>query len=644
MSAVLSMLFVLLVALTFLGLGWHLTVWLDQDGRLTQAERALTGFMIGMLILSQSISFIGRIRLDSFSMIALGAALFLCAVPGLRAAPWADLRKGLLSGSPWLTGLLVLVCLSSLLQGLAPTNDYDSLNYHMAVPKADIERGYIAPDWGSGMPHVLFPALIGNLSRFALAIVGEQAAQPMAGLAGLAATIGTGLLGFRMGLSRNGACLAALLFAAVRAVVWEMGTVEVDLPLAASSAAALIVLLATRPHPSIRSAVMLGVMLGIGFNTKYHGGVIAIVIGLIFIYELARWRTSFLSIVASGAASLAVFTPQMVFNWLYTGNPIFPMLNRLFVPQGVYFFSSTHAIYGTGREFLDFLAAPWTLSAMPMQFFDGMVLGAPYFLALMPAALLGKPQYNSKGHIFFFFLAYFSIWFFALSQQVRFLLPVLPAAAVLAAMGAIALWTAFDGKPVLKLGALALYLMLGFNQAMFVCIYAMIRLPVAIGLVGPTEYHAKTPTLQGANYVTCHFISKALKPGEHYVSLLGPHSSYCPQISAIRRYFKDEEREWLLDKPRSTMDFPEYVARVKQLDIRFVVIPTASENRRNDTGLPVFAAVDFNEARFGPFIESAIRDLTPVVSEPRSAVYDGKEVLAKMDELLSSGAYPQIRR
>ncbi len=644
MSGLLSMLFVFFVALTFLGLGWHLSVWLDRDGRLTQAERALTGFMIGMLILSQSISFIGRVRLDSASMTALGVVLFLCAIPGLRAMPWADFRKGVASASPWLTGLLFLVCLSSLLQGLAPTNDYDSLMYHMAVPKADIERGFIAPDWASGMAHILFPALISNLSRFALAIVGEQAAQPLAGLAGLAATVGTGLLGLRMGLSRNGACLAALLFAAVRAVVWEMGTVEVDLPLAASSVAALIVLLATRPHPGLRSAMLLGVMLGIGFNTKYHGGVIALVVGLILIYDLARRKSSFLSVAASGTASLAVFTPHMIFNWLYTGNPIFPMLNRLIVPQGVNFFVEARTIYGTGREFQDLLAAPWTLSVMPMQFFDGMVLGAPYFLVLMPAALLGRPRFENKGAIFFFFLAYFAIWFFALSQQVRFLLPVLPAAAVLSAMGAFALWTAFDRKPVLKLGALALFLTLGLNQALFVGIYAMIRLPAALGLMTPAEYHAKTPTLQGANYVTCHFISEALKPREYYVSLLGPHSSYCPQISAIRRYFKDEEQEWLWDRPRHTMDFPEYVARLKQLDIRFVAVPTSSENRRNDTGLPVFLAVDFNESRFGPFIAPAIKELEPIVSEPRSAVYDGKRVLAKMEELLGSGSYPQMSR
>ncbi|MBF0267937.1 MAG: glycosyltransferase family 39 protein [Alphaproteobacteria bacterium] len=581
----------------------------------------------------------GRFRLDALSMGGLGACLSLLSLPGLRALPWKHFVHELGKGSRWLTLLLLLVCLSSFLQGLAPPNDYDSLMYHLAVPKSDIERGFIAPDWARGMPHAMFPDLVGNLSRFALALAGEQAAQPMAALLGMAATCGAGLLAIRVGLSTNGALLAALIFASVRAVVWEMGTVEVDVPLAASAAAALIVLLASRPHPKLGLMLLLGIMLGIGFNTKYQGGLVAVALALIPVYDWMQRKTSFAALVVMGASALVVFAPHMYANWSITGNPVFPMVNKIFVPDGVAFYQDYNLTYGTGRNFVDFLMAPWTLSIAPMQLFDGMVLGAPVFMALMPGLLASRKQLTNLGPIFAFVVGYFALWFYVQPQQVRFLIPATPALSALAGAGALCLWQASKTSAAKRLGVICVFLLLGLNEAMFVGIYSLLRLPAALGFVSPLDYHAKTPTLQGANYATCVYITENLKPGERYLSLLGPHSYYCPQIQTQLRYFKDEERDWLWDKPRHKIGFTDFLARLEKQDIRFVIVPVAGENRRNDTGAPVSVAIDFNESRFGPFIEPAIRRLTPVATERFSAVYDGAQVLKAMRDMHSSGDY-----
>lgn len=631
----------LVSALVFLGLGWPVASSLDHDRRLSDAERALSGFLIGAVALSICVGIVGRERLDAVSMGLVAGALALLSLPGLRMVPWRGFAAAASQGYRPLLLLLLLVCLSSFLQGLAPPNDYDSLMYHLAVPKADIERGVIAPDWGRGLHHAFFPDFIGNLARFALALAGEKAAQPMAGLIGLAATAGTGLLALRLGLGVNGALLSALIFASVRAVVWEMGTVEVDLPLAASGTAALVVLLAVRPSPRLGHLALVGILLGIGFSTKYQGGLVALALGLIPLVDWLRGRASFLSLVVMGLSALAVFAPHMWVNWTLTGNPVFPMVNKLFVPEGFSFFEDYNLTYGTGRGLDDFLISPWTLSVAPMRYFDGMVLGAPVFLALAPGLMTGRANTRNLAPAFAFFAAYFALWFFVQPQQVRFLLPVAPVLSALAAAGAISLWRAAKNNAALRWGCLALFLTLGFNEALFVGIYAMLRLPAALGLVSAADYHAKTPTLQGANYDTCRFVTANLRAGERYLSLLGPHSYYCPQTSAQLRYFKDEEQDWLWDRPRHAMDFREFVARLEEQNIRFVVVPTAGENRRNETGASVEVAADLSGARFGPFVTPALKGLAPVSSEHFSAVYDGAEVLANMRRLLESGAYPQ---
>ncbi|MBF0166067.1 MAG: glycosyltransferase family 39 protein [Alphaproteobacteria bacterium] len=644
MSNFLALSLCLLSALAFLGVGWPLAEWLDRAKRLSLPERALAAFLLGACVLSLSIGLIGRLRLDGVSMSALGLAFFVCSLPGIRAMPWSNFGKSLLGATAPLPLLLVSVCLVSYLQGLAPPNDYDSLMYHLAVPKTDLERGFIAVNWANGIPNALFPDFVGNLSRFALALAGETAAQPMAGLLGLAATAGTGLLAARMGLGLNASCLAALMFISIRAVVWEIGTVEVDLALAASSVAALIVLLATRPHPDLRSMTLLGLLLGIGFNMKYQGGLVAISLGVVLLYDLKRKSISFTALLVMGLSALAVFTPHMFWSWHETGNPIFPMVNKLFVPNGTPFFGSYNLSYGTGRGLFDFLISPWALSIAPMQFFDGMILGAPYLLALIPAAALSQTKQDNRGAIFSVVLTYFTLWFSVQSQQARFLMPVLPAAAALAAAGAVNLWSACSVQRYLRALAICLFTLLGANEAMFVGIYAALRLPAALGLMSPADYHAKTPTLQGANFITCRYISDRLKPGETYLSLLTPHSYYCPQLSALQSYFKDEEKDWLWDPPHHTVDFPEFVARLQALNIRFVILPVFGENRRNDTGEAIVSALDLAEWRFGPFITPAIQGLSPLSQEPRSAVYDGAQVMARLQDMLRSGQFPDARR
>jgi 4-amino-4-deoxy-L-arabinose transferase-like glycosyltransferase len=643
----LALAFSLLLGLALIGVGYPVVFGLDRKTLLSEAERLLCALLIGSLLLHLSVSAVGHLKLDSYSMGGVGLVFLLAALPGLRTIGWKNLADALRHLPRIELALLLAVCAVSYLQGLAPPNDYDSLMYHLAVPKADLERGFIAPDWERGLSNSFFPHLATGLVRFVMALAGEAATQPTIGLLGLAAIAGTGLLATRMGASLRISLWAALMFASVRAVVWEIASVEVDLPLAATTVCALLVYLAARPKPCWRMLVLFGLLLGIGFSMKYQGGLIAISFAPLLLLDLLRKRVSFWALSLTGLVALATFAPHMLENYLATGNPIFPLYQSRLFPGSAEFYDNYHLGYGIGRGFADMIVESWLLFAAPMQYFDGMVLGSPYLLALLPGAFIGWRRLQHGAAVMSIMLAYYVLWFFMQSQQVRFLIPVLPMMTALAALGSGFLWEACRHTFLKRALAAALFVGLFLNQSLFVGIYAALRLPAAIGLMSPADYHARTPTLQGASYFVCNYVTEHLKPGERYVSALGvwmEPTYYCPQMATHLDLPSETVRDWLWAKPRYPIDFPQFVRLAEEAQIRFVVAPTSGENRRNDTGVAVPVGVDLGGTRLGPFFAPAIEGLTPVFAEKYFAVYDGGQVLERLRVLLQSGDYPQDLR
>ncbi|TAN51561.1 MAG: phospholipid carrier-dependent glycosyltransferase [Rhodospirillales bacterium] len=620
------------------GMGLLTLCAFDRKRQMDLFERLPLAFVIGAFLLHLGVSGVGRIRLDALSMAALLLPFLGLGLWGLYRESWSGLIQGVRDIGTWprshqlLTLVLLVIGTVNLLQGMAPPNDYDSLMYHMALPKADIEEGRIVAQYKYSLVHAFFPQLTENLVRMALALAGEPAAQPVVGLIGLAAVWGSAVLVLRMGGGRFEALLAALLFLIVRAVIWEMGTAEVELPLAASTVCALLVLLHWRENPSLLLAALFGLFLGIGFNVKYPGGAVGIALGLSLLAAPGRivplLKHVPLIVLAGGLAIL----PQSLVNILETGNPVYPLFNPLFNPGAPSFFGldDNEWFYGTGQTFKDLLLSPLLLSVQPMKHFDGMVLGAPYLIALLPLVLLARPLPRHIGIVSLGLCIYYVIWFYLLSRQVRFLIPFLPQASALAAIGAVALWVRLEARPVLRFIYLFLCLVLAVNQGLFVGIYAALRLPVAVGLKSATDFH-KTPTLEGAYFMTCSYVQQHLKPGESYLSLLGPHSYYCPQKSATLVWFPDEERNWMLKGGGlPSMTRAEFLKRFAEMDFRFVILPKASESRRNDTAARVLVPAKLETTRFGPHLVPALAKLTPLMEDRFSAVYDGHQVLSEM--------------
>jgi len=647
-------LFVLVMALIFLGLGWRIVSRLDSANVLSNGERLVVSYLIGCLIIYLGVFAVGLYRLDGPSMWALVTVSALLSVPGLMQIPWntfidaAGRELQLSRQERWLGGLwlaVLAVGLSALIQGMAPPNDYDSLMYHLTQPQYDVELGKISIPWDRALGTELFPALAGNLSRLALAISGSGSAQMLHGMLGLIAALGSGMLALRVGFGKRGALGAALFFLATRVVIWEMGTVEVDVPLASYLIGALIVYQTLRTKPQFGIALLFGLLVGSGILTKYHGFIVAAAFAPVILWDLSRKQLPLSVAIVGSVTALITLMPHMVRNFWITGNPIFPIFNTIFIPEKHNFFNAGAAYqdggYGTGRGIFDLLITPWNMFVYPMQVFDGMIFGAPYLFAFAPLILLAPAHAKKCLPALSVAVFYFLGWFYLLDFQVRFLLPIVPVLSVVAVGGVISFWTLSEQNKLLKAAFAGLGLVLGLNQLMFVGIYSVIRLPAAVGLISPEYFHSKTPTMNGANYGTCSYIRDHIKAGETYFSILQPHSYYCPQASVVHVYFPDESQWWneVKDRP-SELPLSEFIRRAEQAQFRYFIAPVRTYNRRNDTAKMIIKKATLSGARFGQYLRPVFETLTPLKEGPYTGVYDGPQVINGLKELLATQTQP----
>ena len=633
-----SVLFVLALSCLLVGMGWSVVAWMGRSESLSSGERVSLAFLIGCFGVYIGVFFIGMYRLDALSMWFLIGICGLAATPGLRRMPWASfagvLRNelGVIRTDPWSAALwlsLFVIGFSSLLQGMAPPNDYDSLMYHITYPQYDIEMGRLSIPWDRAHGTELFPAMASHLSRLSLATMNAGVAQMLHGMLGLIAAVGAAILTKRMGYSRNVALLAAIFFLSTRVVIWEMATVEVDVPLAAFTVMAIITYHSFRQSGHMGTAVLFGLMIGGGILVKYHGLIVALAFAPIMLHDMLRRRVPFVPAMVGPIVALITLLPHLMRNFLITGNPVFPLFNNIFNPGKFNFFPVGPITgYGTGREFFDLFSTPWNMFISPMHLYDGMIFGGPFLLAFAPLLILDIKNVRRWTPVLAVAGCYYLGWFYLLDGQVRFLLPIMPVMAAMAAVGLGVMWLSINNRVVLRAAFLSIALVLAVNQALFVGIYSVLRLPVALGFMDPGTYHLKTPTMNGAFYATCSYIRENLKPGEKYYALLQPHSFYCPQVQAVRVYFPEEARWWLeSDGPPPKPSLQEFIERSEKAQLRYFFVPTTVYNRRNDTAKMIYQEVDLSGSHYGSYLPPVLRELSPLFRGTFTAVYDGPQVI-----------------
>ncbi len=614
MIALASLLFVAAFGTVATAIGWPPVIALDRARTMSTAERSLIAFLIGSLLVHFAVWAVGSVRYDVASMSILAVIVAAAALPGLRAYPWRSLQcacgRGLeIARSDRWSALLLLIgaalVVNAMIGALAPPSDYDGLNYHLSLPKLDLERGFIGS--GDVDPFGYMPALAEMIYRLALALIGPEAAQLIHALFGVATGVGSGLLVRRWGFGPSVSAGAAILFWSIHIVAWESGTTYVDMALAAFSVGALISYLAWRDAPTVSGMFVFGAMIGGAIGVKYHGFAVALAFGAVMLIELAK-RPKLLGVMAVGPAVALLSTlPFLVRNYVAIGQPFY----LLFDSRALWTYRLQ---WGVGRSPWNLLTVAWDLSVYPSRYFDGQQLGTPFLAAFAPLSVLSSRFAVRMWPVVVMLAAYAIQWFWLLSQQVRFLAPVLPIFAAFAAIGAAAAWSYVRDNLPARSAFLAVSGTLVGLQALIIGAHTVIRWPVALGLMEPMTYFTKVPSIQGSQYSTCQFISEHLHAGERFLFLVSLRSYYCPQAAMMRSL--------------PQLESAELGRYLEAHHIKFIVVQTVTESRDNAEGEVHRDPVNTQLADTP--LGRAIRAARPVFTDAFAITFDAAPVIASL--------------
>ncbi len=393
-------------------------------------------FTLGFGFLGWALFFLGVAGL--FQPVWLWMLLIagLAGLPLLRpvtvadSTPWDWLGKALLA-------VLGAVFALDIIEALAPPTDADSLAYHFAAPRQFIAAGgieFILRPLDGAIPYLIQMTYVP-----ALALGGERAMTLWTMATGWVAVLLCYALA-RPHLSRNGALAMALLFATLPTTVYAAGTGQIEVRMALFAMASAWAVGQAIATGRMRYAAIAGLAAGFYIGAKYLGLIFAAAAGAVLMTHRRRLA---LGMVFSTLAGLAGFQ-WYVWNFVHTGDPVFPMLFQWLGRDDLALWSKEHDAFFKAvfmeldrpiiRSFFNLILYPFwvTLDAPPAT--EGKLVGlGPYGLLILPISLFGAwhgrrairhsplAAYAATAGLFFV------LWFVTgSSQRVRHLLPVAP--------------------------------------------------------------------------------------------------------------------------------------------------------------------------------------------------------------------------
>ena len=355
-------------------------------------------------------------------------------------------------------GLIVFTLLLALTGALAPPTAKDALLYHSSLPKAFVAQGgnqmvegNIASFLTLGAEmHGVWAMLLGENLNLR---IGEAAAG--ATIFAFAPLLVLAIYGWarEFAVEKHWAWLAALIVAAIPTAYHVASSSYVDLALALFITLALHAVgkwwTDLQTKWLVFAALALGAALSIKLTTLFIVAALALIIllrarkmqsGEVLANETAN------SILIKGFGALVIggliASPWYLRTWIKTGSPIFPFYMNLWKGAATGWDAERHALLqtmisnygGAQKGALDYLLTPVKISlfAQPesVDYYDG-VLGVSFLLGLILIVWSWRRfEFPVELKIAVGASAiFFTFWLFS-SQQLRYLLPVMPSLAV----------------------------------------------------------------------------------------------------------------------------------------------------------------------------------------------------------------------
>ena len=411
----------------------------------SRIEQLVFAAVSGVAVISYSSLLLALLGIFRPLTVAVVISVALAAgVPGARrfAAGMAGmpiLRRPDRRSAPWLA-LIVVALGYGLVAALAPEKEYDALWYHLSLPRLWFDAGHpvdLLEEYVSLYPltwELMFAAGM-TLGGVVGAKLLHFACLPLLGL-----VVWRGARGFFPGIS---AAAAVAFVVTTPTVLWESSTAYVDLALAAHAAAACYALAQYAEQGERPWRAVAALQFGLAAATKHLGVVLMLVALTLYVCWAMRSRRSIRTVarhaLAISLAAVLLASPWYARSWLASGNPVFPEMFGVFgaspperwdalTEQGLARFK---ARFGEGRSAVSLLTLPWDVTVHGAVF--GGSLG-PLFLILIPGFVCAGRVRRGAPWLAAGVVGYAAVWASPISSyQLRFLVPIVPALALLAA-------------------------------------------------------------------------------------------------------------------------------------------------------------------------------------------------------------------
>jgi hypothetical protein len=425
-----------LIAAAAVGLGDLVIRGLRAHVALSIAERIAIDYGLGAGLLGVITLLIGRLgQLDPW---LFRVGLGLLAVAGLAgSAVWRGGWRRI-DASSWPGALLFApFVLVMILGSMLPSIDFDVLEYHLQGPKEYYQTGRIA-----FLPHNVYtnmPFGVEMLHLMGMEVLGDfwwggLAGQLLIALFAPAAAVLIAATASRSGSARA-AWVAAIVFLSTPWIYRLAVIAYVEGPLCFYHAALLWAVVrgwAERSLPRRRIWFAIGLLAGCAMGCKYPALISAVVpFGVVALWDCRRSR-SLEPLLFYVLGWGIVMGPWLVKNVIDTGNPVYPLADSVF----------------HGRFWDQALEQKWSAAhgRRPVSYQEliGSLIDvagrsdwqSPLYVALAPLALL-RPGSRRLAMALWGLVAYlFATWWLLTHRLDRFWLPLLPALAILAGLGA----------------------------------------------------------------------------------------------------------------------------------------------------------------------------------------------------------------
>ena len=438
-----------------IGLGAAALAPLGVARRSGRAAFVLWSFVCGFGLLGWLVFCLGAAKmlqgLPLAVLLGLGALGLAVAIRvPVRDADGAPRRA--LDAVEWtVVALIAAAMIFDVLEGLSPPADADTLAYHFALPKAFLSEGGLffvhrAVD-GS------IPLLIQMTYVPALALGGETALTLWTMVTGWTAPAALYLICRRF-IDRRWSLISALILLTTPAVLYGAGSGQIEVRMSLFVLFCVMIIVDGWDRFDLGHAIAIGLAAGFLMGSKYTGLLLAASVAPAVLLAERRFRP----LLLAAAVGVLAGGQWYLWNWIHTGDPVYPMLFGLVEYRDGATWDTTHA-NAMSSMFANDIAVPGNFLWLFGYPFYAMLSGnetfeasrtgfGPFLLLIAPIAAIGAWRFRHRipnsplMGAALIAVVFYLLWFFlGPSQRVRHLLPVYPLL-VLCMMAAAHRWAA----------------------------------------------------------------------------------------------------------------------------------------------------------------------------------------------------------